>query len=144
MLIKKPNRDKNCILHTDHDYSSNHLWISLLIIKYRDLSSDTFSNFTKKERSDSDIPYLAILLHYTLSVLVICKSNSKNSRRALFVCKYPQWCSPKVKINFRFKFSCLIIPFSTSLSFSHQKRMNFIIQVSVDNFCKTNSTSFLE
>ena len=63
MLIKKSNRDKNCILHTDHDYSSNHLWISLLIIKYRDLSSDTFSNFTKKERSDSDIPYLAILLH---------------------------------------------------------------------------------
>ena len=71
--------------------------------------------------SDSDAPYFVILFYHTWSVLVICKSNSKNSRPAPFIFKYPQWCSPKVKINFRFKFSCLIIPFSTSLSFSHQK-----------------------
>ena len=95
MLAKNSNRDKSYTLHTDHDYLSNHLWVSLLIIRYRDLSSDTFSNFTKKERSDSDIPYLAILLHYTLSVLVICKSNSKNSRPAPFIFKYPQLCNQK-------------------------------------------------
>jgi len=64
MLIKKSNCDKDCILYTDHDYSSNHLWVSLLIIKYRDLSSDTFSNFTKKGKmSDSDVPYLVTILY---------------------------------------------------------------------------------
>ena len=91
--------------------------------------------------SDSDAPYLVILLYHTLSVLVICQSNSKNSRRALFICKYPQLCSPKVKINFRFRFPCLII-LSTSFCHFLTKKMEFIIKVSVDSFAKRKLLSY--
>ena len=55
MLTKKSNRDKNYVAQ-GHDYLSNHLWVSLLTIRYRDLSSDTLSNFTKKERCQIQIP----------------------------------------------------------------------------------------
>ena len=109
MLTKKSNRDKNYVAQ-GHDYLSNHLWVSLLTIRYRDLSSDTLSNFTEKERCQ--IRMLRTWLSYftTLSVLVICQSNSKNNRRTLFICKYPQLCSPKVKINFKFRFPVLDYP----------------------------------
>ena len=71
------NRDKNCTLHAGHDYLSNHLWVSLL--RYRNLivSSDTHSNFTKGKDVRFGCSYLVILLYRTLSVLVICQSNSK-------------------------------------------------------------------
>ena len=142
MLTKKSNRDKNYVAQ-GHDYLSNHLWVSLLTIRYRDLSSDTLSNFTEKERYQ--IRMLRTWLSYftTLSVLVICQSNSKNSRRILFICKYPQLCSPRVKINFRLRFPCAWLSFPPVffVIFS-PKRMNFIIKVSVDNFCKENFLSY--
>ena len=85
----------------------------------------------------SDAPYLVILFYHTLSVLVIWQPNSKNSRRALFICKYPQLCSPKVKINFKFRFPCLIILLHQFLSFSHQKRWILSLKFQWIIFAKT-------
>ena len=83
---------------------------------------------------NSDDPYLAILLYHTLSVLAIRQSNSKNSNRALFICKNTH--NYVIKSENKLQISCARLSFFHQfLSFSYQK-MRFIIKVSVDNLSK--------